>query len=80
MRFKLQHARGVRTDDRNRFDFNLRISRQPGSLHSGPGRRILPKILSVNLIHRVEIVHVREKDRRLHNLIQTCPGSSEYSR
>ena len=49
-------------------DFDARVARQPRDLH-GRARGIrLGEVRAVDLVHRREVVHVGEKDRRAHDV------------
>ena len=49
-------------------DFDARVSRQPRDLHGRAGRVRLGEVRAVDLVHRREVVHVGQEDRRAHDV------------
>ena len=76
-RMPAAQARSGFRDDRNRFDLDARILREPGHFDRGTGGRHVAEIGPVHGIHRREIVHVLEEDRRLDDRPERCAGGFE---
>ena len=55
----------------NYLDFYISALRQRGNLNGGSGRRILFEIRAVYLVYRLEIAEARQKNRRLHDVIES---------
>src|ERR1041385_5853780 len=62
------------------FDLDSRIPRQSSGCHCSSCRRRFTKESTVDLVHSRKVLHVCEKNCRLHNLIQTAAARFQYSR
>src|SRR5205085_8589424 len=65
---------------RNGFYFDAGIARQASGLDGRTRGRILRKVSPVNLVHRREVVHVGQKNRRLNDAVKAASGCLKYSR
>ena len=55
----------------NYLDFHVCSPRQRGNLDGGTGRGILFEIRTVYLVYRLKVTEIREKDRCLHDVIES---------
>src|SRR5436190_6191892 len=67
----------ARSEERDRFDLDLRARRQGGNLNRCARRRLLTDVARVDLVHRREVAEVREVDRRLDEAIEPAAGRLE---
>ena len=61
----------------DRVDFDLHVARQPRDLHGRSRRRRSRNVPAVDLVHRREVVHVREEHRRSDDVLEAGTGRAQ---